>query len=369
MTARPNSVEIDPGALASNLATLRGLLRPGTVIWQVCKGDGYGLGTERAASLGAAAGIDRFCVGTPDEALALRRAQPRAQVLLFPSALAADLPALARAGVTVSLHSRESLAAIRAGAPDARCWLKIDAGLHRYGFDEAAWPDVLSALRSGALPGLQGIYTHFSQSADPGTTDAALSLYDRLLAAACAAAGRPLASMVAASPLLLARPDLSYDQVDPGRALYGIMQPAAGPALRPVVTAVRSVLLDCRTLPPGETIGYGAPTVPGPRRVGTFPLGHFDGLNTRPPYGKVLIRGRHAPVLGRTLLASIVDLSAIDEARAGDRVTLVGTDGTAEIGAEELAADLGVTLTELHFGLVRAVPKANEPEQVVRIES
>lgn len=32
---RPNRVTLDPGALAHNLALLRGLLPPGTRIWQV----------------------------------------------------------------------------------------------------------------------------------------------------------------------------------------------------------------------------------------------------------------------------------------------------------------------------------------------
>lgn len=52
MIARPNHVELDPEALSHNLAVLRALLPGDPVIWQACKGDGYGLGTVRAAQMG-----------------------------------------------------------------------------------------------------------------------------------------------------------------------------------------------------------------------------------------------------------------------------------------------------------------------------
>ncbi|WP_068298415.1 alanine racemase [Pararhodobacter sp. CCB-MM2] len=357
MITRPNHVEVDPGAISHNLRVLRGLLPAGREIWQVCKGDGYGLGVVRAAQMGAACGLTRFCAGTPDEALPLRAALPEAQILLFPSALPADLPALAQAGILLSVHNLASLHTVLNAVPHARFWLKLDCGLHRYGFDNSWLGRVVSALEQGHLPGLEGVYTHFSQSADPGHSDAALAVFDQHLARLRKACGRALPAMVAASPLLLARPDLPYELVDPGRALYGMMQPPSGTRLRPVVKALRSVLLDSRTVDGSSPLGYGAETDNGPKRVGTIPLGHFDGLPARPPFGKVLIRGRPANVLARTLLASMVDLSAHPDAEDGDPVTLVGTDEGQSLTMADLADDLGLSVTELHFGLVRALPK------------
>lgn len=356
---RPNTVELDPEAFAGNLAAIRTILPPGTGIWQVCKGDGYGLGTVRAASLGAACGLDRFCAGTPEEALALRAAFPAAQVLLFPSAMAGDLPALAARGITLTIHNEDSLAAVVKDAPTARCWIKIDTGLHRFGFGAGNWGAAVAALRQGLLPGLEGIYTHFSQSSDPAHTSAALAFYDTRLAEARGATGRRLASMVAASPLLLARPGLPYDSVDPGRALYGIVQPPEGPTLRPVVRAIRSHLIDSRDLAAGEVIGYGGPGAGMATRVGAFPIGHFDGLPSGPPLGSVLIRGVRASVLARTLLASIVDLSDIPSARDGDEVTLIGRNGEVCRDLPGLAEDLGTSATLLHFGLIRTLPKTS----------
>ncbi len=54
-----------------------------------------------------------------------------------------------------------------------------------------------------------------------------------------------------------------------------------------MVRAIRSVLVDSRHLDGSEGIGYAAPT-----RVGTIPIGHFDGFPAWASFGKVLIRGQ-----------------------------------------------------------------------------
>jgi len=354
---RPNRVTLDPGALAHNLALLRGLLPPGARIWQVCKGDGYGLGTVRAAGLGHAQGLRHFCAGTPDEALDLRAAFPDSEILLFPGADPADLADLARQGITVTLHSPASLRAVLDGAPGARFQVKLDTGLHRYGFDAETWPAALDALKG--RPGLSGLYTHLGQ-AQSGATDAAAALFQRLRVQAQAVLGWAPPAMLAASPTLLARPDLALDAVDPGRALYGMVPPseAGGLRLRPVVASVTSRLIDSRDLAPGAgaTLGYGG-SAGDVARIGTFPMGSFDGLPGDGPLGEVLIRGVPVPVLARTLLATMVDLTRLPAAEVGDSVVLVGEAGAARRDLFDLATSLGSTPTRLHFSLIRALPK------------
>jgi alanine racemase len=355
---RPNRVTLDPGALAHNLALLRDLLPSGTRIWQVCKGDGYGLGTVRAAELGHAQGLRHFCAGTPDEALSLRAGFPDSEVLLFPGAEAADLPDLARQGITVTLHNQPSLRAVLDGAPGARFQVKLDTGLHRYGFDTETWPAGLEALRGRA--GLSGLYTHLGQ-AQSGAVDMASARFQRMRAQARAVLGFAPPAMLAASHTLLSRPDLALDAADPGRALYGMVPPseAAGLGLRPVVSAVTSRLIDTRQLSPGmpASFGYGR-RAEGVTRTGTFPMGSFDGLPGDGPLGCVLVRGVEAPVLSRTLLATIVDLTDIPSACEGDVVILAGEDGGRRRDLFDLAESVGSTPTRLHFTLIRALPIA-----------
>jgi alanine racemase len=52
----------------------------------------------------------------------------------------------------------------------------------------------------------------------------------------------------------------------------------------------------------------------------------------------VLVRGRRAPLVGRLSMDyATVDVTDVPGTRVGDAVTLIGRDGEASIGAEELA--------------------------------
>lgn len=360
---RPNRVTVDTAAFAHNLALLRHLLPAGTEIWQVCKGDGYGLGTGLAATLGDSCGIRQFCVGTPEEAVDLRNRHPdpNTQILLFPAALPEGLPALARHRVTLSVHNTHSLDAVLTGAPGAAFFFKVDTGLHRYGFDIGDWPSVLDTYAEAGHGGLKGIYTHFGQ-AQAGQTAKALHLYDRFCSIACSRLGYEVPRLVAASHALFAHPDLPYERVDPGRALYGMLPPreTGGLALRPVVTSITSRLIECREIEPDSIpIGYGGTTrLEGGGRIGVFPIGHFDGLPSGGALGTVLIRGKEAPVLARTLLSSIVDISGIEGAVANDEVVLAGRSQDRERDIFALAENLQTSVTLLHFGLIQRLPKS-----------
>jgi len=358
---RPNQVTLDRRAFAENLSLLRAILPIGTEIWQVCKGAGYGLGTVVAAGLGYDAGLRRFCVGTPGEALELKAALPEAEVLLFPSAAAEDLPALATAGVIVTVHNAASLSAMLERGRGSPFFIKVNTGLNRFGFDAAELRSALAQVKATDADALRGIYTHFSQSTDVERLSKGRALYEAMLAEAREILGRSVKSMAAASPTALVHPGLPYDAVDPGRALYGMLTgaEAGGRHLQPVVTSITSRLLDSRTFAEGMVAGagYGAALDGKVTRIGTMPIGHFHGL-AGCGLGTVIIRGRETPVLARTLLASMIDLSDVLEAEDGDLITLVGEDGAIKRDLFGLAENLGTSATMLHFGLIRALNEA-----------
>ena len=63
--------------------------------------------------------------------------------------------------------------------------------------------------------------------------------------------------------------------------------------------------------------------------------GYARSLSNR---GQVLIRGRRAPVVGRVCMQlTAVDVTEIPGVQAGEEVTLLGGQGEAAIGPEELA--------------------------------
>ena len=129
-----------------------------------------------------------------------------------------------------------------------------------------------------------------------------------------------------------------------GLALYGYTLPIEGGAaahlreyLRPVLTWHARVL-SVRSLAPGETVGYNATyTARQPMRVALLPVGYADGLrrelsstNSRLG-GWVMLHGLPAPILGRVSMnLTVVDVTGIAAARAGDEAILLGPGMTAE---------------------------------------
>src|SRR5207248_7811249 len=114
------------------------------------------------------------------------------------------------------------------------------------------------------------------------------------------------------------RPDLQFEMVRPGLALYGMLPDgAADPTLelRPTMR-LRTRVLQLRRLPPGSGIGYDQTFVTErDSLIATLPIGYADGyaraLSNR---GEVLVRGHRARVVGRISM----DLTMIDVTEVPD---------------------------------------------------
>ncbi len=148
-----------------------------------------------------------------------------------------------------------------------------------------------------------------------------------------------------------------------GVVLYGLYpsgQLRARPDLRPVLS-LRSVVSHVKTLLPGATVSYGRKfTAEREMRVATVPVGYADGYPRAlgPGGAVVLIRGRRCPVLGRICMDQLMaDVSGVEGAAMGDRVTLIGRDGGEEITAGEVAGWEGTINYEVVCALSKRVPR------------
>ncbi len=94
------------------------------------------------------------------------------------------------------------------------------------------------------------------------------------------------------------------DAVRAGISIYGLypsedVNQLAVP-ITPVLT-LKSHVVYVKDIEPGTSVSYGGMyTAEKPMRIATVPVGYGDGYpRSLSGKGKVLIRGRHAPVLGR----------------------------------------------------------------------
>ena len=228
MTAPQAEAVIDLDAFRANIAALKACA-PQSAFMTVVKADGYGHGAAQVARAARDAGSGWLGVATLDEALAMRRAGDRGDLLCWLAAPGADFAAVIDAGVEVTASSADQLAEILA-APAAvrpKVQLKVDTGLSRNGAFGEQWTELVAAAAAAQMGGaveVTGVWSHFACADQPdhpanGAQEAAFNTaVDELEAAGIEPALRHLSNSAAT----LTRPSAHFDLVRAGIAAYGI---------------------------------------------------------------------------------------------------------------------------------------------------
>lgn len=118
------------------------------------------------------------------------------------------------------------------------------------------------------------------------------------------------------------------------------------PNLQPAMLAWKSRLLIVKETTGGKFGENYAPCrLEKPLRIGIVAAGVSDGIGRNQAKGYVLIHGKKAPVcVLMSLEHTIVDLTNIPEAQAGDEVVIMGRQGNEEITREQLMSLWGQAL-------------------------
>lgn len=372
--------EIDLDAAAHNFQVVRAAIKPGVKLCAVIKADAYGHGAVRMAKEYEALGADWFAVSNLEEALQLRLSGITTPILVLGYTPAEEAKSLAEHQISQCVYSLEYAQALshyaRAAGVTVRMHIKIDTGMSRLGFyfqeigrDAAAVEEVKTAC---GLPGLypEGIFTHFAVS-DGGAQGDTFTMRQfgcfKEMLELLEQAGIHFDVRHCANSAAIFDYSLSHlDMVRAGIVIYGLAPSAelrAHPELRPCL-ALRSVVSHIKTIKPGATISYGRNyTAAAERRVATVPVGYADGYpRSLSPSGgvsaSVLIHGKRCPILGRICMDQLMaDVTALQDVRVGDLVTLIGRDQNETVTAEELAALEGTINYEVVCGISKRVPR------------
>ena len=91
----------------------------------------------------------------------------------------------------------------------------------------------------------------------------------------------------------------------------------------------------------------------------TIPIGYADGYSrSLSGKGYVLINGRKAPIIGRICMDQLMaDVTDIKGVREGTEVTLMGTEGSETITADDLAGLCGTIGYEIICGISKRIPR------------
>jgi alanine racemase len=311
-------LRVDLDAVVANWRLL--CARHGAAVAGVVKADAYGLGAAPVARALVAAGCRHIFVAHLSEGIALRAA-------IGPGPMIAVLN-----GFPPGADQGAGLVPVLNGMPDVEAWeggeviLHLDTGMARLGLDAGEQ----AALAPGRVRPLY-VMTHLACADEP---DHPLNEAQRARFAEAAARLAPGAprSLANSSGLFLGA-GFASDLARPGCALYGINPTPGRPnPMRQAVTLDGEVL-QVRRIPEGASVGYGASWVARrPSRIATVAVGYADGY-LRALSGRSMgtLHGQPVPLVGRVSMdLTTFDVTDVPDARAGDRVGLIGPGNTPD---------------------------------------
>jgi len=332
--------EIDLNRLKGNIAAVRGLVAPSTMIMAVVKANAYGHGMCQVAQAAVAAGADWLAVATVAEGVALRKGGIGLPILVMGACFNVEMDELLWQGLTATVFSLETGRALSARAGElglvANVHAKIDTGMNRLGFRE----DFLEVLELAGLPNLlvEGICSHFAIS--DGCGDFTLEQFERFMAVVKTLEDAGLAfsiKHISNSGAVLNHPEFSLDMVRVGVLMYGLApcsSSAGADYLRargilPVLD-LKSRVAHVKMIRAGESVGYGREFVAREdMEIATIAMGYGDGISRGlSGRGHVLINGLLCPIVGTVCMDQLMVASV--DAQAGDEVVFIGDGLSSE---------------------------------------
>lgn len=324
------------------------------------KANAYGHGAVEVSRLAEKIGVHWLGVATVPEGLELRKAGIELPVLKFSPAFPEEMEAAVRNRLTLAVCERENIDALQQVCEainlPASVHLKVDTGMGRIGVVPEAAPGLAFHMeRNCPALRLEGVFTHLpvSDDRDPTYTLAQVDRFKLTVEGIQAALGRRVDLVHCAnSGGVLAHPPGWLDLVRPGIMIYGFYPDPGTPRsipLKPGLSFLTRVSF-IKKVPAGTSIGYGRTWVaPEDTWIATIPAGYADGFNRLfSNRGRVLIRGRSYPVVGRVCMdQSMVNLGLESDVRVGDEVVLIGKSGEQEITCDEWAAQLNTITYEV----------------------
>ena len=365
---------VNLSALTDNVRSFRRLLRPETRLMCMVKAFAYGAGSvEVSKALQAAKTaegqtlVDYLAVAVADEGVELRKAGITLPIVVMDPEVSA-MDAIIENNLEPNIYSFQSLEniiqAVEAkGLDHYPIHVKIDSGMHRLGFYREEMETLAARLSTQQSVRVRSIFSHLA-----GSDEAQFDDFTRQQAkyfSACVedvqctrddvreTKEEKILKHICNTAGIERFPEYHFDMCRIGIGMYGIS--FAGTSLRNVCT-LRTTILSIKTVPAGETIGYGRhTTLTEARTIAVIPIGYADGFDRRLSNyaGEVVVRGQKCPVVGNICMdQAMIDITGTD-AQVGDNVEIFGDKQPLQ----HLADQLGTIPYEILTSVSRRVQR------------
>lgn len=325
-------LEVNLGAIASNLDRYRNMLRPETRIVCMVKASAYGGGAVEVAKTLQDRRVNYLAVAVADEGWELRKAGITTNIMVM-NPERTSFNTLFEQSLEPEIYSFHLLdmfvrAAEHNGITNFPIHIKIDTGMHRLGFAPSDIPELIQRLKRQTAVIPRSVFSHFVGSDSEDFNDFTKVQLDRFVQASTMlqeAFPHRILRHICNSAAIERFPEYHFDMVRLGLGLYGI-SPMDNQSFSDVFT-LKTTILQIRELKAGETVGYSRKGVlERDSRIAAIPIGYADGLNRHlgNGHGYCIVNGQKAPYVGNICMdVCMIDVTGI-ECTDGDTVELFG---------------------------------------------
>ena len=271
----------------------------------VVKDNGMGLDLVQYSEFLIGNGIDFLAVATIEEALKLRQAGIKVDILMLsPVNQKKELELLIDNNIILTIDSKNQIEICENyfGDKNVRAHIKIDTGFGRYGFLYSDKIEILEALKLCKNVKVEGMYTHFSKAIDSTWTNEQFNRFLDVVAIVRKNGFNPGMLHCSNSTAFLLYKNMHLNAVRLGSCIQGRTLVTRKDLTK--IGIFKTYVEEIKNVPKGYNISYGNNfKTKRPSKIAVVPVGYVDGLNYK--------KNRDSFKLSENIMSVLIEIKKI----------------------------------------------------------